>query len=237
MICFIDLPKNYFMKKIALTLLTLAGLNLLSQNEGTVIYNMSIEGLPPEQASMMGDMTMKIIWKGDKVYSEQSSMMYEMKSVSDENGTLILMDQMGNKYYMKIDPNDPKYKDKENEVPEYKVETTNETKKVAGYDCKKAIVYLKSKDGKEFKVDVWYSEKLPNFYNKQKVTTKRNQGAAYLKGINGMPLEYSVPQGQITVRVTAKEINFNPVSDEVFKLSTEGYQLMGPEKMKKGGGQ
>lgn len=237
MICFIDLPKNYFMKKIAFTLLTFAGLNLLSQNEGTAVYNMNIEGLPPEQASMMGDMSMKVIWKGNKVYTEQSSMMYEMKSVSDENGTLILMDQMGNKFYIKVDPNDPKLQEKDKDIPDYTVEYTNETKKIAGYDCKKAIVKSKTKDGKDLVIDIWYTDKIPNFYEKQKYGTKRNQGAKYLKEIKGMPLEYSIPQGQMTVRMTAKEVNFNPVSDDIFKLSTEGYQQMDPEKMKRGGGQ
>lgn len=220
------------MKKTIITLITAVSVNLVAQNEGTAMYDMTIEGLPPEQASMMGDMTMKIMWKGDKVYSEQSSMMYEMKSVSDENGTLVLMEQMGNKFYMKIDPNDPKLKDKEKESPDYTIEYTNDTKKIAGYDCKKAIIKSKTKDGKDLNIDVWYTDKISNVYNKQKYASKRNQGAKFLKQINGMPLEYSIPQGQMTIKVTTKEINFNPVSDDVFKLSTEGYTERKPDQMK-----
>lgn len=226
------------MKK-GLFLWMLAGtLSVMAQNEGTAIYEMAIEGLPPEQASMMGDMTMKIMWKGDKVYSEQSSMMYEIKSVSDENGALFLMDQMGNKIYMKVDYNDPKYKEKEKEQPEYKIEYTNDTKKIAGYDCKKAIVTMKTRKGEEIKSDVWYTEQIPNYYIKQKISGRRGQNMAYMKEIKGMPLEYSIAQGQMTIRVKAKEVNFNPVPDSVFNLSTEGYTEMKPEQMKgMGGGQ
>ncbi|GIV28970.1 MAG: hypothetical protein KatS3mg028_0036 [Bacteroidia bacterium] len=225
------------MKKVLFIGLLAGTLGVTAQNEGTAVYNMAIEGLPPEQASMMGDMTMKVVWKGDKVYSEQSSMMYEMKSVSDEKGVLILMDQMGNKIYMKIDPNDPKYQEKEKEQPEYKVEYVNDTKKIAGYDCKKAVVTTKNRKGEELKIDVWYTDQVPNYYAKQKVSGRRGQNMAYMKELKGMPLEYTIPQGQITVRVTAKEINFNPVSDDVFKLSTEGYTEMKPEQLKGMGGQ
>lgn len=232
---FIIAKKFTTMKKLLTIVLSVAGMCVMAQNEGTAVYDMKIEGLPEEQASMMGDMTMKVMWKGEKSYFEQSSMMYEMKSVTDEKGTLVLMDQMGNKYYMKFDANDPKYQANDKDKIDYKIEYTNETKKIAGYDCKKAIVKSKTRDGKDLIIDVWYTDKIPNFYEKQKYSSKRNQGVEFMKQLKGMPLEYSIPQGQMTVRVTAKEINFNPVPDDVFNLSTEGYQQMDPEKMKKGG--
>jgi hypothetical protein len=221
------------MKKIIFTLLSSTSMLVFGQSEGTAVYEMSIEGLPPEQASMMGDMMMKIVWKGDKSYYEQSSMMFETKSVTDENGTLMLMDQMGNKYYMKYKPEELSKESDKGSAPEYKIEQTNETKKIAGYDCKKAIVTTKTRDGKEFKIDIWYTDKIPNYYAKQKNTTRRNQDMSYLKSINGMPMEYTIPQGQMTIKVTAKEVNFNPVSDDVFKLSTDGYTEIKPDDLKK----
>lgn len=223
------------MKKLFLTIISIISFITYGQEQGTALYEMHIDGLPPEQASMMGDMTMKIVWKGDKSYIEQSSMMYEMKSVTDDKGTLMLFDQMGNKVYMKIDPNDPKYKDKEKETPEYKIEYTNETKKIAGYDCKKAVVTSKSKKGDEIKIDVWYTEQIPNHFSKQKYAGRRGQSQVYMKELKGMPLEYTTPMGQVSVKITAKEINFNPVSDDIFKLSTEGYKEINPDEFGKGG--
>jgi len=223
------------MKKIIFTLLSTTTMLVFGQNEGTVLYEMKIEGLPPEQASMMGDMTIKIVWKGDKSYYEQSSMMFETKSVTDENGTLVLMDQMGNKFYMKYKPGELSKESDKGSAPEYKIEQTSETKKIAGYDCKKAIVTSKTRDGKELKIDIWYSDKIPNYYAKQKNITRRYQDMSYLKSINGMPMEYTIPQGQMTIKVSAKEVNFNPVSDDIFKLSTDGYTEIKPDDLKKMG--
>ncbi len=221
------------MKKIVLNILCATTISIIAQNQGTVIYQMSIEGLPAEQASMMGDMDMKVIWKDNKVYVEQNSMMYSIKNVSDENTSLTLMDMMGNKYYIKQNLNDPKLQENEKGTPEYKIEYTNDTKKIAGYDCKKAIVSTKTKDGKELTIDVWYSDKVQNYYEKRKGKSKRDQESAFLKGIKGMPFEYSIPQGPYVVKVTTKEINFDNVPDDVFNLSTEGYQERTPEDLKK----
>ena len=227
------------MKKVALIILTYASI-LNAQNQGTVLYQMTIEGLPDEQAAMMGDMEMKMVWKDNKFYSEQNSMMYSIKTAGDDKSVIMLMDMMGNKNFMRINPEDPKYKEDDRNKKEddknkidYKVEYTNDTKKIAGYDCKKAIVTGKSKDGKDFNAEVWYTEQIPNVYAQQKYKSKRNQEVAYLKGIKGMPLEYSIPQQGMTIKITAKEINFNPVSDDIFNLSTEGYTEIKPEDMKR----
>jgi len=37
----------------------------------------------------------------------------------------------------------------------------------------------------------------------------------------------------MTIKVTAKEVNFNPVSDEIFKLTTDGYTEIKPDDLKK----
>ena len=67
-----------------------------AQTEGSVTYLMAMEGVPPEQAAMMGDMETKIFYKDKKSLTEMSSMMMSYKTLNDENGSLILMDQMGN---------------------------------------------------------------------------------------------------------------------------------------------
>lgn len=221
------------MRKFILSGLIATALSVIAQDHGTLVYQMSIEGLPPEQAAMMGDMEMKIMWKDKKGYFEQSSMMYNIKGVYDENSSLTLMDMMGNKYFVRQNLNDPKYQNQNKEKPEYKIEYTNETKKILDYDCKKAIVTIKSKDGKETPVDVWYSEQMPNYYAKQKNTSRKKEQNDFLKGIKGMPLEYSIIQGPYVVKVTTKEINLNDIPDSVFNLSTEGYQEMNPEDLEK----
>lgn len=198
--------------------------------EGFVNYEMKIDGLPPEAAAMMGDMETKMYFKGDKSYSEMNSMMYSVKTLSDNKGTLLLMDQMGNKFYVKKTKEEGE-KEAKKYKQDIKVTYANDKKTIAGYECSKAIVTIKDKDSKsELKTDVWYSEKLFNIY------TINNADAALLfNQIKGMPLEYDINQGEMKIKMSAKEVSNSPVSDSIFNLSTEGYKELKESDLKKAG--
>src|SRR4051812_46317626 len=90
------------MKKLITAVAILVSAFTYAQNEGSVTYAMTMEGLPPEQAAMVGDMETKIYYKDKKSLSETSSMMFSTKTLTDENGQLLLMDQMGNKSFTRI---------------------------------------------------------------------------------------------------------------------------------------
>ncbi|MBS1637402.1 MAG: hypothetical protein JST26_15915 [Bacteroidetes bacterium] len=220
------------MKKLFTTVaaVTIAALSLTAQTkEGYVIYDTKIEGLPPEQAAM-GEMETKVYFKDGKSMTEVNSMMYSMQTVMDDKGMLMLMDQMGNKFAVKqtkeeMEKEAAANKDKEKEP---KIEYTTETKTIAGYECKKAIVttYV-GKDKKEEKVDVWYCEKFDN-PNKQGA----GRGGSLYKGLKGMPFEYSMNQNGLKINVVAKEVSTDPVSDSKFVLSTDGYKMMTMEELK-----
>ncbi len=225
------------MKKIFSTLAVVA-LTVLSvtaqNNEGFVLYDMKIEGLPPEQAAMIGDMETKVTFKNGKVLTEMTSMMFTNQTMVDEKGMIMLMEQMGNKMAVKqtkeeMDKEAAKAKDKQ---PDPKIEYISETKTIAGYECKKAIVTVIGKDKKEEKMDVWYSEK---FANPNKDGKGTNQG--FMKGLKGMPFEYAGGQGGMKFKMIAKEVSTDPVSDGKFNLSTDGYKLMTMDELKaaKGG--
>ena len=220
------------MKKLFSTIAVVA-LTALSLNaqikEGYVLYDMKIEGLPPEQAAMMGDMETKVTFKNGKALTEVSSMMFSQQMVVDETGMTMLMEQMGNKIAMKqtkeeMEKAEAKQKDK---PADPKIEYTNETKTIAGYECKKAIITTVGKDKKEEKTEMWYSEK---FDNPNKDGKGRGQGI--MKGLKGMPFEYSGGQGGMKFKMTAKEVSTDPVSDAKFVLSTEGYKVMTADEIK-----
>ncbi|MGZ3932107.1 MAG: GLPGLI family protein [Bacteroidia bacterium] len=188
--------------------------------EGTITYAMTLEGLPPEQAAMMGDMESKISFKDKKVFYEMTSMMVNVKSLSDENGNVTTMDQMGNKTYTKMTKEEIEKKTAENKdkVKDSKIEYTNETKTIAGYECKKAIVtYTSPKEGEQ-KTEVWYTEKIPYLQG----GAKRASGDPF-STLKGMPMEYSMNQGPMKVKMLAKEISTDKIPDSKFVLSTEGY--------------
>lgn len=220
------------MKKLFSTLAVVA-LTALSLNaqikEGYILYDMKIEGLPPEQAAMMGDMETKVTFKDGKALTEVTSMMFSQQMVVDETGMTMLMEQMGNKIAMKqtkeeMEKAEAKVKDK---PADPKIEYTNETKTIAGYECKKAIITTVGKDKKEEKMEMWYSDKFEN-PNKE----GKGRGQNVMKGLKGMPFEYAGGQGGMKFKMTAKEVSTDPVADSKFVLSTEGYKVMTADELK-----
>jgi GLPGLI family protein len=200
-----------------------------AQQEGSVTYLMAMEGIPPEQAAMMGDMETKIYYKDKKSLTEMSSMMMSYKTLNDENGSLILMDQMGNKFFTRVSKEELDKAANDNKDKEPKIEYLNETKTIAGYECKKAIVTGKGKEG-EVKMDVWYSEKVP--YVSQGGGGRK--GGEMFKGLKGMPMEFTIKQGPMNIKMTAKEVSFDKVPDSKFVLSTEGYTEKKMDDLKAG---
>ncbi len=213
---------------LAVALMSVVSLNAQIK-EGSVLYDMKIEGLPPEQAAMMGDMETKITFKNGKSLTEVNSMMFTQQMSADENGMVMLMEQMGNKIAVKqtkaeMEKEEAKAKDK---PADPKVEYFDDVKTIAGYECKKAIVTVVDKDKKENKVELWYSDKFEN-PNKE----GKGKGQNVMKGIKGMPFEYSTTMGPMKIKMVAKEVSTDPVPDSKFVLSTDGYKMMTTEELK-----
>jgi hypothetical protein len=79
-----------------LAVVALSALSLNAQiKEGAITYAMTMEGLPPEQAAMIGDMELKSTFKNTKVLTEMSSMMFTNQTLVDDKGMVMLMEQMG----------------------------------------------------------------------------------------------------------------------------------------------
>ena len=220
------------MNKLLSTLAVVA-LSALSINaqikEGSITYAMTMEGLPPEQAAMMGDMELKSTFKNGKALSEMSSMMFTNQTLIDEKGMVMLMEQMGNKIAVKqtkeeMEKEEAKQKDK---PADPKIEYINEVKTIAGYECKKAIVTTVGKDKKEEKTEMWYCDKFEN-PNKE----GKGRGQSIMKGLKGVPFEYSGGQGGMKFKMVAKEVSTEPVPDSKFELSTEGYKTMTMDELK-----
>ena len=221
--------KKKLLSVVALVALTVATLNAQIK-EGSITYDMKIDGMPPEQAAMMGDMELKSTFKSGKSLTEMSSMMFSNQTLIDDNGMMMLMDQMGNKIAIKqtkdeMAKEEAKVKDK---PADPKIEYTTEVKTIAGYECKKAIItMIVGKDKKEEKMDIWFCDK---FENNNKEGKGRGQG--FMKGLKGVPFEYSGSQGPMKFTMVAKAVSVEPVADSKFELSTEGYKMMTMEELK-----
>ena len=198
--------------------------------EGAITYTMTIDGLPPEQAAMMEGMEMKTIFKNGKIRSEWNSAFGSSVTVTDgKGGYTTLMDQMGQKIFMKGKVDDAKKK--EDKLKDPKINYVSETKSIAGYECKKAIIETETGKGESVKSTVWFTDKFAP------IESGGGRGMQF-PGLKGVPLEFEMPQGPMTIKVTASNVSTTSVSDSKFEVSTEGYTEMSPEDMMKSmGGQ
>ncbi len=212
------------MKKIFLTVVAIASMFAAEAqiNEGAITYAVTMEGLPPEQASMMKGMELSMMFKNKKSRAEFSSAMMTTTSVNDDNGSLTLMDGMGQKSFIKMSKADLEKDSKKN--PDPKITYTEEKKTIATYECKKAIVEVKDQKGETQKVNVWFTEKIPYTSG-----GKMNQ----FKGLKGAPLEFEAAQGPYKMKFSATKVSLSPVADSEFILSTEGYTEMKSDDLKK----
>ena len=195
-------------------------LNALAQGpSGYIKYNMSYaeSSMTKEELSMMPEET-EMWFKGDLV---KLRMPMGMGMQSDvlilKDKVVLLMDLMGNKLAMESTKSEVEKQNATSKKAVVKL-ISGETKNIAGFDCKKAIL---STSG-EKDMMVWYSDKI------------KSNGSWYfqMSDIKGFPLEFSMKTGEMNVRMTAKEVRMENVDDVEFKVSPE-YKVMTQEDMMK----
>lgn len=194
--------------------------------EGTIIYEMKLEGIPAEQAAMLGNMETRITFKGEKSLTELSSLVFSQKIAVTPEGMTMLMDQMGNKIAMKqtkAELDKAAQENKENQA-EPKITYSDQTKTIAGQVCKKATITTLDENKNEKQLEVWYSDKFAN-------PNKGNNEQDITRGLKGLPFEFASTMGPMTIKMNAKSVSTTAVDDAVFVLSTEGYQVLSAEEI------
>ena len=212
------------MKQLLVACMALAiALPTLAQKkfEGTITFGLEYQDLPAEMAAMEAmlpdEMTTKI--KGDKTRLEQSlGMGMSQVTITDmkkESGTL-LMDMMGKKMAVEMTKKDIDEMEKKNKEkkPEFKY-VDGADKKIAGYNCKKALVTIEGAG----EMEVYYTEELPAGASK------------HYEGLKGFPLEYTIDSGQFKMKMTAKEVKQEKLDASLFDIP-DGYDKMTFEQFK-----
>ncbi len=189
--------------------------------EGKVNFEISYPDLPEEAkayASMLPS-EMIMYFKKEMARVEISMGMGESVTITNsETGELIqLMDLMGNKYATKMSKED--LEENQEDAPEFEVEYSDETREIAGYTCKKAVV---SAEGST--VDVWYTEDL-------EVKAQSGNRNPMLENVKGFPMEYSVTQGQLTMVFSATSVEKEKVDGELFEIPDD-YEIKTPEEFR-----
>ena len=191
--------------------------------EGSITYKVSVSGVTDPQAqAMMQNMNMTIYIKNEKFASVMDMGMIKTRTVRlDDNKFVMLMDMMGQKMKMTMDKK--QYDTKKLSPDSYTVTVTEDTKVIAGYNCKKAII--KTKDGKSF--FAYFTKEISR-------GEKSTYDGPYSK-IDGMLMEYTMEQKGNTMTMSCTSVDFKPVADDMFTVPETGYTEMTMDQLAKMG--
>jgi hypothetical protein len=191
--------------------------------EGTITYKISItDSKFTESQLAMFPKTMTISVKGNKSKSEMSSGMGNQTEITDyaDKTKVQLLDMMGQKFAIK-ETTEEIQKEIEKE-PKAKVEITSETKTIAGYSCKKAIVTTEQ-DGEKTVYEVWFSEEFG--------MKDMNFADPVYKDINGALMEFSTKTPQFSMKFSVTAIEKKSISAKEFEIPAE-YKVITKEELK-----
>jgi GLPGLI family protein len=192
--------------------------------EGKITFEISINNAEEMNDQMLAMMPkeMVVYFKDGKSRGEMDMMGGKIISITDSKAgeTISCMDMMGKKQAIKTTKEDAE-KEKA-KMGDYDVKITDETRDIAGYNCRKAVITFKDKQEKEGTVDIWFTKEL-EASNSEKYSWK---------GIDGYMMEFSVDQRGMGMKFTCTEVKKQAVSDDLFKVP-EGYTVMTQEEMMK----
>ncbi len=195
------------------------------KTEAIVTYEMaSQDSTTQAMFDMMGGFKIIMMYKDKRVRVDMDMMGMTTKTIIDnaKGSGLLLTSAMGNNTAYVLDE---KYIENERakEVPANKVTLTKETKKIAGYKCKKALV---SNDNQ--KLVVYYTDK---------IQPKANIGDYAYEGIKGLVLAVTTTVNtddlNTVMTMTATEVNTDKIDDSEFNMDVpEGYEIKPVEELK-----
>ena len=201
-----------------LSLFLVCGLNLFAQkrfSEGTINYDIVINtgSDKPQAADFFDGATSTVYIKGPKSRTEMVSSLGTQATVIDgtKNSIVVLKEYGDQRYMIQMTPADWSEVNKRFENVSFNF--TEESKKILGYTCKKAIGKLA--DGTTF--NVWYT---PELIPENKDFQSAN------KSLPGLAMEYEASMGKLNVTYTVSKLSFNPVPVAKFDLPKSGYRVM-----------
>jgi len=128
-----------------------------------------------------------------------------------------LMDMMGQKFAIKM--NSEEIIKEMGDTNNISVETTNETKEILGYTCKKAII-----------TSIDDSTELTAYFTDELATRDINFDNRLFRNINGVMLEYEIPNQMFTMHFEAVSVEKKNVDESEFTIP-DGYQIKTKEEI------
>ncbi|MFH0866059.1 MAG: hypothetical protein V1904_07680 [Bacteroidota bacterium] len=194
--------------------------------QGTITYNITYPGanITPAMKAQLPT-TQDVTVKDCKSKTEMITGAVTQASITDGTAKtkIVLIDYMGTKYSLKLTSAEIAESLAKDSMPV--ITTTSDTKVIAGYTCKKAILATTDEDGTITNDTIYYSDEIG--------CSDLNFDTPF-KDIPGAVLEYSIYIDQINanMKYTAKEVKKEKVSDNLFLIPSD-YQEVTMEEFKK----
>lgn len=189
---------------------------------GVIIYNISYpDSKLDAQAQAMMPKTMKVLIRDKWSRTEMSMGMGNTTVIfngEDKTG-VTLLDMMGQKYAIKMD--EETIEKESSKIPDINVEFTDETKDIAGYSCKKALLKF-TENGKDKVHTVYYTDELGKGF--------LNYDNPMFRDIPGVMLEYSAEESGMKMVFTAISVEKKNISEKEFE-TPDGYKTVTQEEL------
>lgn len=218
---------------IFILLFFLFGPSVKSQQDYTIKMRMELTGLPKEYASMAEQQITTFI-KGNKTRTDIQGLLYNSSVYFDGDSLLMLLeDAMGNRQAFKAAKSELENASQQKDQPKPEVVYTGETKKIAGYLCKKAVVTTQDKEKGTVQITAWLSEEI-------KSSALPSQGTGNmvdLSALDGQALEmemsYKLSGQDLKLIMTTESVSRKAIAEGVFIPDTKGYEILSYEEFKK----
>jgi GLPGLI family protein len=215
------MKKNFTFRCLLLAIFALFSLQTFAQDfEGVIVYKITVTGADvSDDIKAMLPQSATLIIKGDKSRMEMSMGMGKTAGIvdADSKTATTLIDMMGQKFAIKMNYDD--IIKETGDTTKISVEMMNETKEILGYTCKKAIIT--STDS---------SVKLIAYFTDELGTKDINFDNPLFSKINGVMLEYEMPNQMFTMHYQAVSIEKKNVDDSEFNIP-DGYQVKTKEEI------
>lgn len=178
------------------------------------MYKLHTQGTPADQ--LADDMKITVYTKNGKTLVDWTSLLFTMKELITDTGSIRLTNTFGGKMISR----EPPMAAKDSNWYKGAITYYDDSKRVAGYDCKKALVKTRNGDT----ATVWYTLKLP--------PAPFGSQAQFFTMLKGMPLEFNINNEKMIMTVTAEKVSTAAIADSVFNIDTTGYKDIGAEMLK-----
>lgn len=195
-------------------------------NHGTINYDIKISGkeeMPERMKKMFKNSSMTFMWRKNRSRTKMDLGPGKVDVINNGEKALMLMNMMNQKYASKMSREELKAYQEEQKGTDYSIEKTDQTREIAGYTCKKAIMKVKRK-GKTMNMDYWFTNEIQ--------APKASMQYAH-EEIKGFPLMMAFNRNRMNMQFKATSIDQSKPSDSKFSLAIpDGYTEKSLEELK-----